>query len=109
VGEASLRALDGDGAWIAPEWMQRMVAPRAGGSHRLGWDGRSDENSSTGSRMSVATFGHLGFTGTSIWCDPGPRVAIALVTNRVHPSRDNLGIRPLRVAIHDAVMADLGW
>jgi CubicO group peptidase (beta-lactamase class C family) len=59
--------------------------------------------------MSAATFGHLGFTGTSLWCDPLAQVAVALLTNRVHPTRDNPAIRPLRVAVHNAVMEALPW
>ncbi len=104
LGRASLDALRGDASWFDPEWMARMVAARAGGSHRLGWDGKSSEASSAGSLMSAATFGHLGFTGTSLWCDPEASVAVALVSNRVHPTRENPGIRGLRVAVHDAVL-----
>ena len=104
VGRASLASLGGDATWFVPTWMARMVEGRPGGSHRLGWDGKSDEGSSAGVRMSRATFGHLGFTGTSLWCDPEANVAVALVTNRVHPTRDGAGIRELRIAVHDAVM-----
>jgi CubicO group peptidase (beta-lactamase class C family) len=107
VGRASLDALGGDSSWFAPDAMRAMVAPRAGGSHRLGWDGKSDENSSAGALTSHATFGHLGFTGTSLWCDPEARVAIALITNRVHPTRENAGIRALRPRVHDALMEAL--
>ena len=103
IGQASLQSLAGDARWFDPRWMAKMAAPRAGGSHRLGWDGKSGEGSSAGTRMSSATFGHLGFTGTSLWCDPEAGIAVALVTNRVHPSRENGGIRALRVAVHDAV------
>jgi CubicO group peptidase (beta-lactamase class C family) len=104
IGRASIDAVGGDTRWFDPAWMARMVSPREGGSHRLGWDGKSAGGSSAGTRMSMATFGHLGFTGTSLWCDPEARVAIALVTNRVHPTRENTGIRALRVDVHDAVM-----
>lgn len=104
LGRASLQALLGDPRWFPPDAMAAMVAPRPGGSHRLGWDGKSPEGSSAGSRTSPRTFGHLGFTGTSLWCDPDVPVAIALVTNRVHPTRNNPAIRALRIAIHDAVM-----
>ena len=43
-----------------------------------------------------------------LWCDPDAGVVVALVTNRVHPRRDNLGIRAFRPAFHDAVMSALG-
>jgi CubicO group peptidase (beta-lactamase class C family) len=108
IGEASLRALDGDDRVFAPAVMREMTAVRAGGSHRLGWDGKSPAGSSAGARASERTFGHLGFTGTMLWCDPDARVAVALVTNRVHPSRETQGIRALRPAVMDAVLDALG-
>lgn len=85
-------------------WARAMLAPREGGTHRLGWDTRSATGSSAGARMGPSTFGHLGFTGTSLWCDPDAEVAVALLTNRVHPTRAGDGIRALRPAVHDAVM-----
>jgi CubicO group peptidase (beta-lactamase class C family) len=54
-----------------------------------------------------ATVGHLGFTGTSLWIDRETELAITLLTNRVHPSRVNNGIRWLRPAIHDAILKAL--
>lgn len=85
-------------------WALAMLAPRAGGTHRLGWDTKRASGSTAGSRMGPATFGHLGFTGTSIWCDPAAEVVIVLLTNRVHPSREGPAIHGLRVGVHDAVM-----
>ena len=85
-----------------------MLAPRAGGTNRLGWDTKSPDASSAGARMGARTFGHLGFTGTSLWCDPDAGVVVALLTNRVHRSREGTGIRALRPAVHDAVMRALG-
>ena len=104
LGARALDCLAGDATWFAPDRMAWMIAPRPGGAHRLGWDARGEGAPSSGSRMGPRTFGHLGFTGTSLWCDPDAGVAIALVTNRVHPTRDNVGIRALRPAVHDAVM-----
>ena len=104
IGEASLRALDGDEAVFSRAVLMEMTAARPGGSHRLGWDGKSPAGSSAGARASEGTFGHLGFTGTMLWCDPDARVAVALVTNRVHPSRETQGIRALRPAVMDAVL-----
>jgi serine-type D-Ala-D-Ala carboxypeptidase len=104
LGAASLACLRGDDSWFDPQVMAWMIAPRAGGAHRVGWDARGDAAPSSGSHMGPRTFGHLGFTGTSLWCDPDAGVVVALVTNRVHPTRENAGIRSLRPAIHDAVM-----
>ncbi|MEC7585043.1 MAG: serine hydrolase, partial [Planctomycetota bacterium] len=49
-------------------------------------------------------FGHTGFTGTSLWCDPQSGVCVVLLTNRVHPTRENSRIRGVRAALHDLVM-----
>ena len=70
----------------------------------LGWDTPSPQGSSSGSRFSPAAVGHLGFTGTSIWIEPEREIAISLLTNRVHPRRDNQKIREFRPKIHDLIM-----
>lgn len=75
------------------------------GSYRMGFDVKSGERASAGRRMGPRTFGHLGFTGTSYWCDPDLDVAIVLLTNRVHPSRANVKIKGFRPAFHDGLMA----
>ncbi|MGH7840951.1 MAG: serine hydrolase domain-containing protein [Candidatus Binataceae bacterium] len=74
----------------------------------LGWDSPSAEFSSSGHRFSPAAVGHLGFTGTSIWLEPAKELAVTLLTNRVHPRRDNQSIRDFRPQIHDLVMEALG-
>jgi CubicO group peptidase (beta-lactamase class C family) len=74
----------------------------------LGWDSPSPEYSSAGQRFSPAAVGHLGFTGTSIWIEPAKAIAITLLTNRVHPRRDNQAIREFRPKIHDLIMETLG-
>lgn len=56
-----------------------------------------------GRRMGPRTFGHTGFTGTSIWVDPEEDLFIVLLTNRVHPSRSRRGIREVRAELADAV------
>ncbi len=103
VGRAALDALAGDDRWITPDAMRATLAPIPLGTHRLGWDGRSPGASSSGRYFSDASFGHLGFTGTSLWCDPERGLAVTLLTNRVHPSREGAGIKSLRPAVHDAV------
>ena len=69
----------------------------------LGWDLRSASGSSAGQYFSMRSFGHTGFTGTSIWVDPVARVAVVFLTNRVHPTRDNKQLPRFRAALHDAV------
>ena len=54
--------------------------------------------------MPAETFGHTGFTGTSMWCSPRHDVAVVLLTNRVHPTRVNNRITDVRRRVHDAVM-----
>ena len=61
--------------------------------------------SSCGARLSAAAVGHTGFTGTSLWIDPAQDLYIVLLTNRVHPTRDNNAIQPVRRAVHDAVVS----
>ena len=70
----------------------------------LGWDTVSAEGSTSGQHFSSESYGILGFTGTSIWVDPAKEIAVVLLTNRVHPTRDNLGIRKLRPEFHDAAI-----
>jgi len=101
-GAAMVDAVDGR----APEFLHReearpLVEPRPGGTLRAGFDGRSAEGSSAGSEFGPASFGHLGFTGTSLWCDPEARVVSVILTNRVNPSRDNIGIRAERPRLNN--------
>ncbi len=80
-----------------------------GSSRALGWDTPSipPEASSTGRYFSSSSFGEYGFTGTSLWVDPEQELFVVLLTNRVHPSRDNTQIREVRPTFHDAVMEAL--
>jgi CubicO group peptidase (beta-lactamase class C family) len=84
------------------------IDPAVPGSTRtLGWDTPSPRSSSAGTRMSERTVGHLGFTGTSLWMDLERGVHVVLLTNRVHPSRDNDRLGEFRPRIHDLVMEAL--
>ena len=59
-----------------------------GSDRTIGWDTPSQNGrSSAGDYFSKNTFGHLGFTGTSLWIDPDQNIIVVLLTNRVHPSR----------------------
>lgn len=80
-----------------------LIRPREGGTLRAGFDGKSPEGSSAGSVLGRRSFGHLGFTGTSVWIDPDARIVVALLTNRVCPTRENLRIREARPRVHDAL------
>lgn len=98
-----LAALEGDDALLPPDLARAMIEPRAGGTHTLGWDLRSGASPSSGARFGARTFGHLGFTGTSVWIDPDARAIAVLLTNRTWPTRDNLAIRAARPRVHDAL------
>ena len=78
-----------------------------GSTWALGWDTPSPQYSSSGHHFSPNAIGHLGFTGTSIWIEPEREIAVSLLTNRVHPRRDNQAIRDFRPKIHDLIMEAL--
>ena len=79
-----------------------------GSDWALGWDTRALEGSSAGKYFSRDSVGHTGFTGTSLWMDFEKDVIAILLTNRVHPKRDNDKIKQFRPVFHDAVMGALG-
>ena len=54
------------------------------------------------------SYGHTGFTGTSLWVDPARRLVVALLTNRVYGGRDPAGIAAFRPALHGAIVEWLG-
>ena len=104
--EEWLRAYEGNSSWLTPTAAQ-LFTKRAEtlphSSWALGWDTRSFEGSSAGSLFDLSSFGHLGFTGTSMWIDPKLKGYCILLTNRVHPSRLDERIRRLRPELHDKV------
>ena len=76
-------------------------------SRTLGWVVPT-EGSSSGHYFSSHSYGHTGFTGTSIWIDPDRQLFVVLLTNRVNPTRENHKIAEVRPAVHDAVIEALG-
>lgn len=81
-------------------WTENLNQNRA-----LGWDLINNFRSSGGVLFSDKTFGHTGFTGTSIWIDPELKLGVIFLTNRVHPSRDNVQIISLRPRLHNLIAA----
>ncbi len=75
----------------------------------LGFDTPAATGSSSGKHFSSNSVGHLGFTGTSFWMDLDREVFVVLLTNRIHPSRTNEGIKRFRPQIHDRIMEVLGY
>jgi beta-N-acetylhexosaminidase len=74
----------------------------------LGWDVPTPPTSSAGKYFASTSYGHTGFTGTSLWIDPDHDLFVILLTNRVNPTRANEQIRQVRPALHDAIMESLG-
>jgi CubicO group peptidase (beta-lactamase class C family) len=74
-----------------------------GSSRALGWDTMLP-TSSCGTLLSDRAIGHTGFTGTSLWVDPARDLYIVLLTNRVHPTRENVRWQEVRPAVHDAIV-----
>lgn len=107
VARAVLDSFLGKGTFLPRALVEHALEARDGGTPRLGWDARNAGESSAGKRMGPRTFGHLGFTGGSVWCDPDKDVVVALLTNRVHPSRANERIKGFRPAFHDGVLSNL--
>jgi serine-type D-Ala-D-Ala carboxypeptidase len=85
----------------------REILTRIEGScWTLGFDTVSEQGSSSGNYFSKESVGHLGFTGTSFWIDPEKECIAVLLTNRVHPSRENWKIKEFRPVFHDALMEE---
>jgi CubicO group peptidase (beta-lactamase class C family) len=84
---------------------RREVLP-AGTSRAMGWDTPS-QPSSSGASFSPRSFGHLGFTGTSLWIDPERQLSVTLLTNRTWPDRSSQAIKQIRPLVHDAIVEEL--
>jgi uncharacterized protein YbbC (DUF1343 family)/CubicO group peptidase (beta-lactamase class C family) len=101
------RMLLGGGAFggarvLSPLTVARMIAPSTppgeANVRALGWDLNSSFSANRGELLPLGSFGHTGFTGTSIWIDPSTRVFVVFLSNRVHP--DGRGdVTPLRARV----------
>ena len=78
----------------------------AGTSRTLGWD-TPTQPSQSGRYFSSRSYGHLGYTGTSLWIDPDRQLSVTLLTNRTWPDRGSQSIKQVRPAFHDAVIEAL--
>jgi len=92
------------GSVFSGKLVQAFFKPQKGTDRSLGFDTPDVKGSSSGRYFSAKSVGHLGFTGTSFWMDTDNSAIVILLTNRVHPSRDNISIRTFRPRIHDAVV-----
>ena len=105
VSGAWLRGYHGRESILDGELVRQFTTRQesdARSSWALGWD-TPTAPSSSGSHFSERSFGHLGYTGTSLWIDPLCELEVVLLSNRVHPSRRNEKIKVFRPCIHDLV------
>ena len=96
-GESSIRLFD-------KNLLQTFFKQHKGTDKALGFETPLLAGSSCGDYFSKTSVGHLGFTGTSFWMDLEQRIVVILLTNRVHPSRENIKIKLFRPKIHNKVM-----
>lgn len=95
--------------FLTPATLKAMwtrVPQPPGCDRTLGWDTPSGDAPAASFQFSSDSVGHLGFTGTSLWIDPQAELAATVLTNRVHPSRENIKIRAWRFQIHEALRLD---
>ncbi len=88
--------LSGGGPFLSAAGVAEMTRPRFFGDgdlRALGWDVETSYSSNRGDLLPRGSFGHTGWTGTSIWIDPATRVFVVLLTSRVHP--DGSGTSPI--------------
>jgi CubicO group peptidase (beta-lactamase class C family) len=103
VTHAWLEGYKGKPGIYDPHLVKQFVTAQPGTSWALGWDTPS-QPSSSGKCFSPESFGHLGFTGTSIWIDPVRELEVIFLSNRVHPTRENQAIKAFRPKLHDAII-----
>jgi CubicO group peptidase (beta-lactamase class C family) len=109
VSRFALTMLDGGRPILRPETLavftKRQSSP-PGTSRALGWDTPS-QPSQSGQHFSSSSFGHLGYTGTSLWIDPQRELSVTLLTNRTWPDCKNQTIKQIRPTVHDAIVEAL--
>ncbi len=106
ITKAWLDSYAGKPSIFRQDLVSQFVKAQSGTSWGLGWDTPS-QPSSSGQWFSPESFGHLGFTGTSIWIDPVRELEVIFLSNRVHPTRDNQAIKTFRPKLHDVIIQGL--
>jgi uncharacterized protein YbbC (DUF1343 family) len=103
--------LDRDGSVLSAAAIEKMTTPQQPANSSvlrgLGWDIDSPLSTNRGELLPVGSFGHSGFTGTSIWIDPFTQTYIILLSNAIHPNGSNGEIVSLRTRVANAVAAGL--
>lgn len=97
--------------YFKPSTVRRFTKRSGDAERALGWDLRAPEadKASAGPFFSENSWGHLGFTGTSIWVDPEHELAVIVLTNRVCPTPENKRIRIFRPLLHSTVARCFGF
>ncbi len=90
------------GSVVREFWRRDEAVPTS--TWALGWDTPSARDSTAGNELSRHAVGHVGFTGTSIWIDLEREMHVIVLSNRVHPTRDNEKIKEFRPVIHDLIV-----
>ena len=109
VGEVAEFAqcwLHGGSPILKPETVAEFTRQQPGTTRALGWD-RPTPPSSSGQYFSPQSYGHLGYTGTSLWIDPTRELVVVLLTNRTWPDAKNQAIKQVRPCFHDAIVEAL--
>jgi CubicO group peptidase (beta-lactamase class C family) len=92
---------------FARETVSRFFERVPGTDKALGFDMPAAVHPSCGRFFPPTSVGHLGFTGTSFWVNLNSSIVVILLTNRIHPTRENMAIRRFRPLIHEAIMSAL--
>lgn len=109
----TLRARRGEGRVLTRQSALRMTTRSAeppGCARTPGWDtptAGAGAVSQAGKHFPEGSFGHLGYTGCSLWIDPSREATVVLLTNRIFHGKQNAGLNALRPRIHDAAMEEL--
>jgi len=102
---------DGGGPLFSPQTVKMFTSsnspPDQAVLRGLGWDIDSGYSAPRGELFPIGSYGHTGFTGTSLWIDPASKTYIVLLANSVHP-RGGKNLNPLRSKIATVVAAALG-
>jgi len=109
LAAAMLGSLEGGGflGKASAELMTRNHTAGKGQNRGLGWM-IAESGTSSGDFMSPRSFGHTGFTGTSLWVDPERKLYALLLSNRIYPSRDNPDIFRTRYIFSNLAVMDYG-
>jgi CubicO group peptidase (beta-lactamase class C family) len=103
VARLASEYLPGGGSLMSPTDAQRATACLTCGldqARGLGWQLAATSGCSAGSGMPPEAFGHTGFTGVSVWCDPVRRMVMVLLANRHHPLHRGVDLHPVRRRFH---------